>query len=111
MAVKLPRLPYELDALEPIISAATLQVHHGAHHRGYVKNLNTLIKGTDLDSESLEVILQRCAPLSSSSPQSATILNNAAQAWNHEFYWNSLRPWNHGRGPDGELSRCVTTDF
>jgi Fe-Mn family superoxide dismutase len=111
MSVKLPRLAYELDALEPIISAATLRVHHGAHHRGYVKKLNTLIKGTGLDSESLEAIIRRSAPFSSSSSKSAAIFNNAAQAWNHSFYWSSLRPRNHGGGPHGELSRCVTTDF
>ena len=111
MAVKLPRLPYELDALEPIISAATLREHHGAHHRGYVKKLNALIKGTDLDSQSLEAIIDCSAPLASSDPKSASVFNNAAQAWNHAFYWNSLRPWNHGRDPDGELARCVTADF
>ena len=111
MAVKLPRLPYELDALEPIISATTLQEHHGAHHRGYVKKLNALIKGTDLDSQSLEAIIDRSAPLASSDPKFASIFNNAAQAWNHAFYWNSLSPWNHGSAPHGELARCVTADF
>jgi superoxide dismutase, Fe-Mn family len=111
MPVKLPHLPYSLHALEPIISAATLRAHHGAHHRGYVKKLNTLIKGTDLDGQSLEVIVKRSAPFSSSSPRYASIFNNAAQSWNHAFYWNSLRPRNHGPGLHGELSRRVMIDF
>ena len=111
MPIKLPRLPYELDALEPIVSADTLRVHHGAHHRGYVKKLNTLIKGTDLDSQSLEVIIRRSAPFASSNPKSASVFNNAAQAWNHAFYWNSLRPARYGRGAHGELAQCVTAEF
>ena len=111
MAIKLPRLPYELDALAPIISAGALRAHHGAHHRGYVKKLNALIKGTELDSQGLEAIIRRSAPFASSAPRSASIFNNAAQAWNHAFYWNSLRPRTHGRGLQGELARCVATDF
>jgi Fe-Mn family superoxide dismutase len=111
MAVKLPRLPYELDALEPVISAATLHVHHGAHHRGYVKKLNTLIKGSDLDKQPLDVIVRRSAAFAAVDAKSAAVFNNAAQAWNHAFYWSSLRPSNHGHGPHGEISRCLEADF
>jgi Fe-Mn family superoxide dismutase len=111
MTIKLPRLPYELDALEPVISATTLRLHHGTHHRGYVKKVNALIKGTDLERESLDAIVRRTAPVAATDPASASIFNNAAQAWNHSFYWNSLRPANHGGGPLRELSRCLTEDL
>ena len=77
MAITLPELPYDYDALHPVISAATLKLHHGAHHRGYVDKLNALIKGTDLEDASLEAIVKR---------SSGAIFNNATQAWNHAFY-------------------------
>jgi superoxide dismutase, Fe-Mn family len=83
MTFKLPDLPYDLHALEPVISSATLKLHHGAHHRGYIDKLNRLVKGTDLEGLSLDEIVLR---------SSGAIFNNAAQAWNHEFFWSSLRP-------------------
>jgi Fe-Mn family superoxide dismutase len=83
MTFKLPDLPYEPHALEPVISSATLKLHHGAHHRGYVDKLNRLVKGTDLEDCTLEEIVQRA---------SGAVFNNAAQAWNHAFFWQSLAP-------------------
>jgi Fe-Mn family superoxide dismutase len=102
MAITLPDLPYDHDALEPVISAATLKLHHGAHHRGYVDKLNLLLKGSALAGASLETIVKR-------SP--GAMFNNAAQAWNHAFYWRSLRPKGAGRGPQGELAARLAADF
>jgi len=78
----LPPLPYELDALEPHISRETLEYHYGKHHKTYVANLNTLIKGTEFESATLEQIIKG---------SSGNIFNNASQVWNHTFYWNSMR--------------------
>jgi Fe-Mn family superoxide dismutase len=83
MSITLPPLPYEYHALEPVVSAATLKLHHGAHHRGYVERLNALIRGSTLEGEPLEEIVRR---------STGTVFNNAAQAWNHAFFWKSLRP-------------------
>ncbi|MGH8669657.1 MAG: superoxide dismutase, partial [Burkholderiales bacterium] len=83
MTIALPPLPYDYDALEPVISAATLKLHHGAHHAAYVKKLNGLIAGSALDALPLEDIVKG---------SSGAIFNNAAQAWNHAFFWRSLRP-------------------
>src|SRR5690348_5206602 len=83
MNITLPSLPYDYHELEPHISAATLKLHHGAHHRGYIDKLNALIRGTPLESCKLEEIVRRAT---------GSVFNNAAQAWNHEFFWNSLRP-------------------
>ena len=83
MTFSLPDLPYELHALEPVISSATLKLHHGAHHRGYIDKLNRLIKGTELEGCTLDAIVRR---------SSGAVFNNAAQAWNHAFFWQSLRP-------------------
>lgn len=83
MIFSLPDLPYELHALEPVISSATLKLHHGAHHRGYVDKLNRLMKGTELEGRTLEDIVRR---------SSGAVFNNAAQAWNHAFFWQSLAP-------------------
>ena len=85
MRVELPELPYPIDALQPFISARTLQLHHGRHHRAYVEKANTLIGDA---SGSLEEIIVRSAGDASKK----TLFNNAAQAWNHAFYWRSLRP-------------------
>lgn len=87
----LPDLPYANDALEPYISAETLAFHYGKHHQTYVMNLNKLIKGTEFESASLEEIIQK---------SSGGIFNNAAQVWNHTFYWNSLKPNGGGMPPD-----------
>jgi superoxide dismutase, Fe-Mn family len=93
MKIALPPLPYAYNALEPFISTATLKLHHGAHHRGYVDKLNTLIGGSDLEGAALEEIIRRSAPEAAGAPRErAAIFNNAAQAWNHAFFWRSLHP-------------------
>jgi Fe-Mn family superoxide dismutase len=109
MPLQLAPLPYTVDALEPIISAETLGVHHGRHHRGYVDRLNTAILGTELEPLPLEAIVRRSAR-GRSTARRATIFNNAAQAWNHGFYWQSLRP-RTGEGPSGELAARISRDF
>jgi superoxide dismutase, Fe-Mn family len=103
MAITLPDLPYDYDALQPVISAATMKLHHGAHHRGYVDKLNVLVKGSGLENASLETIVQR----SGAGP----IFNNAAQAWNHAFYWRSLRPKVQGGRAQGALGARIEADF
>ena len=91
----LPPLPYAGNALEPVISAETLSFHHGKHHKTYVDTLNQLIAGTPFASLSLEEIILRAA----GSTQHTAIFNNAAQAWNHTFYWHSLTPKGSDRLP------------
>ena len=93
MAFTLPPLPYALDALAPHISKETLEFHHGKHHAAYVNNLNNLIKGTENESKSLEDIIKN---------SSGGLFNNAAQVWNHTFYWNSMSP-NGGGAPTGKV--------
>ncbi len=93
MAFTLPPLPYALDALAPHISKETLEYHHGKHHAAYVNNLNNLIKGTENESKSLEEIIKN---------SSGGLFNNAAQVWNHTFYWNSMAP-NGGGAPTGKV--------
>ena len=88
MAFTLPDLPYAKDALAPHISSETLDFHHGKHHNAYVNNLNGLVEGTDMASKSLEDIIQDTA----GKADKAGIFNNAAQIWNHTFYWQSMRP-------------------
>ncbi len=83
MKITLPPLPYEYHALEPVISAATMKLHHDAHHRAYVNKVNALIRGSALEGEPLEEIVRR---------GQGALFNNAAQAWNHAFFWKSLRP-------------------
>ncbi|MDD5711645.1 MAG: superoxide dismutase [Smithellaceae bacterium] len=92
MAVELPDLPYRKDALAPVISANTLEFHYGKHHRTYVDNLNKLVVGTDLEGAALEAIIQTTA----GDAAKAGIFNNAAQAWNHSFYWRCLKPGGGG---------------
>ena len=111
MAITLPDLPYGYDALQPVISGPTLKLHHGAHHRGYVDKLNALVKGSDLDSCPLETIVERSARAAASSQLSQAIFNNAAQAWNHAFFWRSLRPKVAGGRPQGALAARMETDF
>src|SRR5690606_33671200 len=84
----LPPLPYDYGALAPTISARTLKFHHSKHHRGYVDKLNALVDGTPLEALSLEEIIKRTA----GKQVPRKIFNNAAQVWNHTFYWNSLSP-------------------
>jgi Fe-Mn family superoxide dismutase len=113
MPISLPELPYEYGALAPVISAATLELHHGAHHRGYVDKLNVLLKGTALENSPLETVIRRSAAAAAADPASASraIFNNAAQAWNHAFYWRSLRPKRTGNAPNGALAARIDADF
>lgn len=101
MAIKLPSLPYAQDALKPHISAETLEFHYGKHHAGYVTKLNAAIEGTPMAEKSLEDII-----LTSTGP----VFNNAAQIWNHTFYWNSLSP-NGGGAPTGKIAQAIDRDF
>jgi Fe-Mn family superoxide dismutase len=111
MAITLPELPYADDALQPVISAATLKLHHGTHHRGYVAKLNALIKGSDLETAALETIVQRSAVAAAYDEGSSAVFNNAAQAWNHAFYWRSLRPPVPRARPTGALAARINEDF
>jgi len=101
MTHELPSLPYANDALVPHISAETLAFHYGKHHQTYVTNLNKLIVGTEFETLSLEEIVRR---------SSGGIFNNAAQVWNHTFYWNSLKP-NGGGTPTGAIAEAIDTAF
>jgi Fe-Mn family superoxide dismutase len=103
MAFELIPLPYPQDALAPAISAQTLGYHHGKHHRAYVDKTNKAVAGTDLAGEDLEAVIARARG------RNQGLFNNAAQAWNHGFYWHSLAP-NSGR-PAGELLRWIETAF
>ena len=89
----LPPLPFAEGALAPLISANTLSFHYGKHHKAYVDNLNNLVKGTELESATLEKIIGDTA----GKAERAGIFNNAAQIWNHTFYWNSLTPGGGGK--------------
>ncbi|MGO4327363.1 superoxide dismutase [Fe] [Cupriavidus sp. 2TAF22] len=97
----LPPLPYAHDALAPHISKETLEFHHDKHHQTYVTNLNNLIKGTEFENSSLEEIVKK---------SSGGIFNNAAQVWNHTFYWDSLKP-NGGGQPTGALADAINAKF
>ncbi len=99
-------LPYADNALEPVISAHTLSFHYGKHHKTYVDNLNNLIAGTDLAGQSLEQIIRAVA----GKADKAGIFNNAAQIWNHMFYWHSLRP-NGGGEPPAGLKQKIEQSF
>jgi Fe-Mn family superoxide dismutase len=101
MSHELPPLPYPLDALEPDISRETLEYHHGKHHATYVKKLNGLIEDTEYAEMSLEDIVMTAT---------GAIFNNAAQVWNHTFYWNCLAPAGEGT-PDNEVTRAITETF
>jgi superoxide dismutase, Fe-Mn family len=102
----LPELPYPLDALEPHISRETLDYHYGRHHRAYVSKLNDLLQGTELERLSLEAVIRATTP---DNGVSNPIFNNAAQAWNHAFYWQCLTP--HSGAPGDLLSETLTTQF
>ncbi len=97
MAFELPPLPYAKDALEPHISQETLEYHYGKHHQTYVNTLNSLVEGTDKENQSLEEII---------SNASGKLFNQAAQVWNHTFYWNSMSPEGGGE-PSGELAEAI----
>jgi Fe-Mn family superoxide dismutase len=108
MPIELPPLPYAHDALEPFISSTTLKTHHGKHHRAYVDKVNALIEGTALANKPLEAIVRHAAQRSATEPTMTALFNNAAQAWNHAFYWQSLRPQG-SVGPDAALSAQIDT--
>lgn len=101
----LPPLPYAIDALEPVISARTLEFHHGKHHKGYVDKLNELVKDTPFAEMTLEEIIAETA----GDEDNKKIFNNAAQVWNHTFYWNGLSP--KETAPSKELTAALTKDF
>ncbi|MCE1685454.1 superoxide dismutase [Fe], partial [Enterobacter hormaechei] len=101
MSFELPALPYAKDALEPHISAETLEYHHGKHHNAYVVNLNNLTKDTEFAGKSLEEIIKT---------SEGGIFNNAAQIWNHTFYWHSLSP-NGGGEPTGKVADAINNAF
>ncbi|MEO5340646.1 MAG: superoxide dismutase [Fe] [Magnetococcus sp. MYC-9] len=101
MAFSLPPLPYDKGALAPHISQETLEFHHGKHHNTYVTNLNNLVPGTEFENMSLEEIILK---------SSGGIFNNAAQVWNHTFYWNCLSP-NGGGEPTGDLAKAIDQAF
>ena len=101
MAFTLPPLPYDKTALAPHISAETLEYHHGKHHKAYVDNLNKLVEGKPEANKSLEDIIKT---------SEGGVFNNAAQIWNHTFYWSSMKP-NGGGQPTGELAQAITRDF
>ena len=101
MTHELPALPYAMDALAPTLSQETLEYHYGKHHQAYVTNLNNLIPGTEFESMSLEDIVMK---------SSGGIFNNAAQVWNHTFYWNCLSP-NGGGAPSGALAAAIDAKF
>ena len=101
MTFELPALPYAKDALTPHISAETIEFHYGKHHQTYVTNLNNLVPGTEFEGLSLEDIMKK---------SSGGIFNNAAQVWNHSFYWNCLSP-NGGGAPTGGLANAIDRTF
>jgi len=104
-ALVLPPLPYAENALEPVITAKTLSFHYGKHHKSYVDNLNKLITGTDYSELSLDEIIKGTA----GRPERAAIFNNAAQTWNHTFYWNSMKPNGGGEPPAALLQKIVAS--
>lgn len=101
MAIELPPLPYARDALEPHISAETIDYHYGKHHQAYVTNLNNLIQGTEHENADLETIIRN---------SSGGLFNNAAQVWNHTFYWNCMKPGGGGE-PGGKLAEAIQAAF
>lgn len=101
MEHKLPPLPYPMDGLQPHISKETLEYHYGKHHQAYVTNLNNLVKNTEFENASLEDIVKK---------SSGGVFNNAAQVWNHTFYWHCMKP-NGGGTPSGALSAAINTKW
>jgi Fe-Mn family superoxide dismutase len=105
MSLTLPPLPYALDALEPHISRRTLAAHHGYHHAAYVDKTRALVRGTHLESAPLEEIIR-----SSADPRKRGLFNAAAQAWNHAFYWRSMRPRGGGEA-NGAIAQLIVQQF
>ncbi|HJW76447.1 MAG TPA: superoxide dismutase [Thermoleophilia bacterium] len=106
MAFELPSLPWADDALEPYISAHTLSFHYGKHHRTYVDTLNKLVAGSALEGKSLEEVIAAVAGDSARQP----VFNNAAQVWNHTFFWNSMKPGGGG-APSGAIADRIAAAF
>ena len=106
MAFELPPLPYPKNALEPHISERTMDFHHGRHHQAYVTNLNNLVKGSPMESQSLEDIIKATYRDTSKTG----VFNNAAQVWNHTFFWNCMKP-NGGGQPSGKVAEGLQKAF
>src|SRR5437764_819354 len=106
MAFELPPLPFPKNALEPYTSAKTLEFHHGKHHQTYVNTLNELIEGTPLERQSLEEIIKATYK----DETKTKVFNNAAQVWNHNFFWNCLKP-NAGGAPKGDIAQAIERDL
>src|SRR5919205_1030796 len=106
MAFELPPLPYPKNALEPHMSAQTFDFHHGKHHQAYVTNLNNLVKDTPMANQSLEEIIRATAK----DESKAGIFNNAAQVWNHTFFWNCMKP-KGGGAPTGDIAQAIERDL
>lgn len=104
MSITLSKLPYSLDALEPHVSEKTLRIHYERHHQGYVDKLNKLIEGTSYEGMSLEDIIRKAR-----KEADIDVLNNAAQAWNHAFFWKSMSP--NGGKPDGRIKEAIEARF
>lgn len=107
MAFELVPLPYAKDALEPVMSARTLEFHHDKHHAAYVKTLNQLIAGTPFEKQDLESIIR--ATYKSTDPKQRKIFNNAGQVWNHNFFWDSVAPTGGGHPPEQVAKRLNDT--
>lgn len=106
MAFELPPLPYPKNALEPYTSARTLEFHHDKHHQAYVTTLNGLIEGSPMERQSLEELIK-----SAYKDESKTaVFNNAAQAWNHTFFWNCMKP-KGGGSPSGDIAKAIERDL
>jgi Fe-Mn family superoxide dismutase len=106
MGYELPPLPYDYKALEPYISASTLEFHHDKHHAAYVTNYNNLTKDTELADKSIEEVIK----ITFNDASKIGIFNNAAQAWNHTFYWNGIKPGGGGT-PTGPVAEKIDADF
>lgn len=106
MPIVLPELPFPQSALEPHISARTFEFHHGKHHKAYVDNTNKLIDGTDLAGKDLETIIAATA----ADPSKKGLFNNAAQVWNHSFFWQCLKPGGGGR-PTGKIASKIDAEL
>ncbi|MHC1724630.1 MAG: superoxide dismutase [Syntrophobacteraceae bacterium] len=106
MALTLPDLPFTKDALEPHISAKTFEFHHGKHHKAYVDNGNKLIAGTEFENMDAEAIIKKVA----GDASKMGIFNNAAQTWNHSFFWSCMKPKGGGK-PTGEIAKKIDSDL
>ncbi len=107
MSIEMKPLPYDLNALEPVISGRTMEFHYGKHYKAYVDKTNELIKGTQFENASLEEIITFVA----GKPEYQALFNNAGQAWNHEFFWRSITPDAHERQIEQELADKIKESF